>query len=75
MKTKKNSKSAVKGLGQFSRLDSFDAAFAKKPRPTTARSPAGKSKLVETLTSEPSFKGNTAFRPLTAPKIKRHFAG
>jgi hypothetical protein len=73
---KKNLTGLSKGLGQFSKLNKDDAAFAKKPLPTTARSPKGKpSKFVETLTSEPSFRGNTAFRPLAAPKIKRHFAG
>jgi hypothetical protein len=73
---KKKPTGLSKGLGKFSKLDSFDAAFAKKPRPSTARSPAGKSKLVETLTSEPSFKGNTAFRPLAGGgKVKRYFAG
>jgi hypothetical protein len=66
-----------KGLGKFSKLNKDDAAFARKPVSSTARSPAGKrAKVVETLTtSEPSFRGSTAFRPLAAPRIKRHFAG
>jgi hypothetical protein len=73
---KKKPTGLSKGLGKFSQLDSFDAAFARKPRPTTARSPkTGKSKLVETLTSEPSFRGGVAFRPVGGGKIKRYFAG
>jgi hypothetical protein len=78
MKTKKNSKSAVKGLGVFSRLTKEDAAFARKPLSSTARSPkTGRAKIVETLTtSEPSFRGGVAFKPLSGGgKIKKYYAG
>jgi hypothetical protein len=66
-----------KGLGKFSKLNKDDAAFAKKPVSSTARSPKGKSsKFVETLTSEPSFRGDTAFKPISGGgKIKKYFAG